>query len=202
MNKIFALIKSVFKGMFEKKVTMLLLSTGLLIISSGFTQNWWLNPFISIINDVFNLKIELPGGTIHYGYLITTVIVGGCLTASAFWFYFKTRDKVKKQNMLQIRHSSIESVSYLNIGKELTNYNIEVYQLNQTEELKIIDKHNLQHALREQQKITQRLLNRFEGSDDSELAYLGLAHIPLVFLIGYQLADKSNILFLNGTKLS
>ncbi|MFD1348607.1 SAVED domain-containing protein [Oceanobacillus caeni] len=195
MKKILSLIKSVFKGMFEKRVTMLLLSTGLIIISSGLTQNWWVKPLVSVINSSFNLKIEIPEDSIQYGYLIITVIVGGCLIASAFWFYFKTRDKVKKQSMLQIRHSSIESVSYSNIGKDLSDYNIETYEINQTEELKVIDKHNLQHALREQGKIVQRILNRLEGSDDIELAYLGLAHIPLVLLIGYQIADKSNGLF-------
>jgi len=106
--------------------------------------------------------------------------------------------------MVQIQHSSIESANFTSIDKNLEDYKVEQHFLNQVDEMKIINEENLQHALREQVKAVQRISNSLHGSSDVEVAYMGLAHIPLIILLGYQLADKSNVTFFewNQNKLT
>src|SRR5690606_15968605 len=63
------------------------------------------------------------------------------------------------------------------------------------EELKVIDNGNIHHALREQEKAVERISSRVDGSSNIEIAYLGLAHIPLTVLLGYQMSDKLKMSF-------
>jgi hypothetical protein len=194
LNKIFTIIKKLFKGWFEKRLAMLLVVGGIGIASVSFTQSWWADILYPLVNKVFGLNLQTPNEP-NIFLVILSVVVGGTFVCLGLWFYFHTREKDKKQTMIQIRHSSIESVSFTAIDKDLEEYNVEEYFLNQVEEMNTINKANLQHALKEQEKMVQRIAYRLHGSSDVEIAYLGLAHIPLSILLGYQLADKSNTTF-------
>lgn len=195
MSDLFLKIKKLFKGMFEKKVTWFLLLTGATILSSGYTQNWWKGIAVSFINEVFNTHIKYEKEEMNYPYLIISTIIGIGLISLALWFYFKTKEKEKKETMLRIQHSSIESVDYSKSDTDLSEYKIEEFPISQMEELEVLDKASLKHALREQEKVVKKILQRIEGRSDIELSYWGLAHIPLLLLLGYQISDKSNSSF-------
>lgn len=192
MSNFFTKVTKIFKGWHEKKITLLLITSGIGVLSTGFVQDWWKSVLISFINEVFGTQIIYTKEPTNYVYLVIATIAGGGLIALGLWFYFKTKEKVKKQTMLQIRHSSIESVDYSKGDIDLSDYNIEPYPILQSEELKVINEPNLRHALREQEKITTKILQRLDGNADIEVSYWGLAHIPLLFLLGFQVADKSN----------
>lgn len=195
MNNLFLKIKKMFKGMFEKKVTWLLLLTGVTILSSGYTQSWWKGVLISFLNEVLNIHIKYKEEEINYPYLVITTIIGIGLIALALWFYFKTKEKEKRETMLRIQHSSIESVDYSKADTDLSEFKIEDFPILQMEELEVLNETNLKHALREQEKVAKKILQRIDGRSDIELSYWGLAHIPLLLLLGYQISDKSNSSF-------
>lgn len=196
MRKIISNIKKLFKGWHEKKIALLLIGTGSVIAVSGFPKEWWMNLIFPLINNVFHSNLNVPDiVSTDYLLLLFTVPIGIGLMGFGVWFYFKTKEKVKKQTMLQIRHSSIESVDYTKADVDLSDYTIEPYSILQSEELKTINEPNLRHALREQEKIATKVLQRIDGNADIELSYWGLAHIPFLFLLGYQIADKSNSSF-------
>ncbi|MCM3567568.1 SAVED domain-containing protein [Neobacillus mesonae] len=195
MNNLFSKIKDFFRGWFEKKITFFLITSGVGVLSTGFAQDWWKSVLVSFINEVFDTHLENTEEPTNYVYLTISTLIGAGLIGLGFWFYFKTKEKVKKQTMLQIRHSSIESVDYTKVDVDLSDYNIEPYPILQLEELKVINETNLRHALREQEKTVTKILQRVDGNNDIELSYWGLAHIPLLFLLGYQIADKSNSSF-------
>ncbi len=181
-------ILNLFKGWHEKKIVLLLLGTGSTLVLGGIAKEWWLPILIPLINNQFNQDIPLPDDSIDY----VVFAIGLVLIGLGIWFYFKTKEKRKLQTMLQIRHSSIEAGDYSKVDVDLSNYNIEPFSIIQTEELKNINEQNLQHALREQDKIVQKILQHLDGHTDIEVSYWGLAHIPLLVLLGYQIADKSN----------
>lgn len=180
---------------FEKKIASSMITMGLLIIGQAFSVNFWENLLFDLYNALFDRNIPTSNDSVKYGYIIVSTIVGGALMVWGFRFYFTTRDKEKTNSMVVIQHSSIEAVSYAKVGDDLSDYKIDPYTLNQTEELKIMDNATLNHALREQDKIVERISKRIDGSVDVEVAYLGLAHIPLVMLLGYQLSDKISPMF-------
>ncbi|MEK4513955.1 SAVED domain-containing protein [Paenibacillus sp. FSL H8-0122] len=110
-------------------------------------------------------------------------------------FYFSTKKQEKLKSIVLIQHSSIQAVSYAIIDKDFSGFNLETYSINQIEEMKTIDSGNILHALREQEKAAERVSSRIDGSSDIEVAYLGLAHIPLTVLLGFRLSDKLNASF-------
>lgn len=192
MRKIFEGAKKIFKGWYEKKVSMICVGTGSALVMGGISQNWWMSFAVSIVNENLHTNFPIPDA-VSVDYFV--IYPGILLMVFGALYHLLTREKTKKHNILKIMHSSIESVSYSNIDKDLSDYNIEELKISQSEELKSIDKQNLHHALREQEKVVTKILNRIDGSSDMEFAYLGLAHVPLVFLFGYQMADKSNGIF-------
>lgn len=193
-------IRKLFEGWHEKKIVWLFLTSGFLLILAGLPKELWIFP---ILNALFETNIEVVD-KINYILLGITMPIGMILIATGLWFYFKTRNKIKKLNMVQIRHSSIESVSFSKISSEMSDYNVEVYSLNQLEELKSANQSSLYHALREQEKVVQKILSRLDDSSDVVVSYFGLAHIPLIILLGYQMSDKSSVSFFewNQNKLS
>lgn len=48
-------------------------------------------------------------------------------------------------------------------------------------------------ALKEQSEKTQDIINLYRNNPNLELAYYGIAHIPLVFLLGFQLNSRKSI---------
>ncbi|WP_148449979.1 SAVED domain-containing protein [Gorillibacterium timonense] len=187
--------KKLLKGRHEKWITRSLIGAGILIIVSAFSQNVWMSFFIEIYNDQFNRNMPNPEDSIKYWYIILSVIVGGPLIGLGLKFHFSTKQHKKLKPMILIQHSSIQTVSYANIDKDFSDFNLESYPINQLDELKTIDSGNIHHALREQEKAVERVSSRIDGSSDIDVAYLGLAHIPMTVLLGYRLSDKLNVSF-------
>lgn len=192
MNNFYEKFKKLFKGWHEKKIVLLLLTTGSAAILAGIPRELWIFP---IANAIFHTDFENSVEEVNYLLLSITTTIGLTLIILGIWFYFKTREKIKKLNMIQIRHSSIESIGFSKINNDMSDYNVEVYTINQVEEFKNLNKSNLYHALREQEKQVQKVLSRIGDSSDVEVSYFGLAHIPMVMLLGYQMADKASVSF-------
>ncbi|UQQ36193.1 SAVED domain-containing protein [Paenibacillus polymyxa] len=195
MNTIMKYAKKFLKRRHEKWITRSLVGAGTVILLSGASQSIWMSFLVSIYNDRFNKNIPDPNGSINYLYLTICVVVGGGLIWLGLNFYFRTKENEKSKSMVLIQHCSIQTVSYANIDKDLSDYSLENYPINQLEELMNIDSGSIHHALREQEKAVERISSRINGSSDIEVAYLGLAHIPLTVLFGYQLSDKVNVSF-------
>lgn len=183
------------KGRHEKKISRTLIVTGSAILLSGITQNIWMGLLVNIFNDQFNTNLPDPNNSINYVYLSICIIVGGGLIWLGLKFYYRTKENDKLKPLVHIQHSSIQTVSYANINKDLSDFSLENYPINQLEEFRTIDSGSIYHALREQEKAVERIASRIDGSSDIEVSYLGLAHIPLTFLFGYQISDKLNASF-------
>jgi hypothetical protein len=192
LKKLFQLIAKFLKGRHEKKIVWIFIATGSTLILVNIPQQYWYYP---VIDAIFKTKFTNSVNEVNYLLLFITLPIGLLLMGTGLWFHFKTRQKAKKLHMLQIRHTSIESVGFSKISDEMDDYNVEILPLNQLEELKTFSKENLEHALREQEKFVQRISNSLDGSSDKEVAYFGLAHIPLMILLGFQIADKSSVKF-------
>lgn len=196
MSRIFSGIKKFFKGWTEKKIVWTLITSGIGFLGVGLIQqNWARDLAYTVLNEKLNLNFEVGNQSPNYIVMTISLIVGGILIGLGIWFYFKTKENEKKQTMIQVRHSSIESVAFSKFNKDFMDYHVEEHFLDQTEDMKILNEGNLQHALREQEKAVRKLANRLNGSSDIEVSYMGLAHIPLVVLLGYQIADKTNAVF-------
>lgn len=187
--------KKFLKGRHEKRITRSLIGAGIFIIVSAFSQNLWMSFVIDIYNDQFNRNIPDPEDSIKYWYIIISVIVGGSLIGFGMKFHLSTKKQEKLKPMVHIQHSSIQTVSYANIDKDLSDFKLESYPINQIEEFKTVDSGNIHHAFREQEKALERIASRLDGSSDIDVAYLGLAHIPMTVLLGYRMSDKLNASF-------
>lgn len=197
LNNVTVKITNFFKGWHEKQIAKLIVGTGCTLVLAGITQDLWSGIVKQLINEILHTKLNISeNASIDYVFLGITLPLGILLICLGIWFHLKTKEKTKKHTMVQLRHSSIESTNYTKINMDLSDYNVEKFPLNQSEELKTtINRESLIHALREQDKVVQRTLSRLDGGSDVEFSYLGLAHVPLVFLIGYQMADKSDVNF-------
>lgn len=182
-------IKSFFRGWHEKKITFLLLTAGVGLLSAAFIQSPWFGLLTGILNEKFGFhtkEIDNP----NYVMISFSAIIGIGLITLGIWFYFKTKSRAKKKIMLKIQHASIEATNFSKTDQNLFDYDLEPFSINQLEEMKTVSQDNINHALIEQKKTANKLLQRFNDNDEMELSYWGLAHIPYLFLLGYQLADK------------
>lgn len=198
MNKIKEFVKKYFSGFFEKKVTLNVIRIGSTLVLAPFTTNFLIEITISLINHYLGTDIKISRKTEEVSDAIQWggMILGTLLILGALVFYlYSEKKKEKRKALLQIAHSSIESVAYTNFDVDLDDYEIEQHKISLKEELKTPNKGNLGHAIRVQSKIVQEILQRADGRADIEASYWGLAHVPLTFLLGYQMADKLNTSF-------
>lgn len=198
MNKIKEFIKKTFSGFFEKKVVFVLVSGGVTVLLAQLGSDFFVNVAIRLINYYIGSEIipiekvdNLSDGFKWVGIILGTLMILGGIV---FYFYSEKK-KGKRKALLQIAHTSIESVAYTNFDVDLDDYEIEQHKISLKEELKTLNKGDLGHAIRVQSKIVQEILQRADGRADTEASYWGLAHVPLTFLLGYQMADKLNTSF-------
>src|SRR5690625_4030024 len=190
LSKFFTNLDKFIERRHERKIVWGLIGGGLLIMTTGITSSNWVSIIAHISDYLFNTQFNIPAEPIDYIRLCFAFVGGLLLIGAGTWFELNVRKKRVKHTFLQILHSSIETVSYSKINKNFSDYEIERFHLNQSKELIAISESNLQHALREQEKFVQKALNRIDGKSDIDIGYFGLAHIPLVFLLGFQMADK------------
>lgn len=90
-----------------------------------------------------------------------------------------------KKKMTLIRHFSLGS-DYSELSKEVLNeYKIKYVDINELVE----DKPNEDYIL----NIDKQALKLMEISNSNEIGYLGIAHIPLVFRMGFIINDQSRV---------
>lgn len=188
MVKLFEQYRKWLKGRFDRKIISMMIGTGLLVTSSPFILNW-----IDVVLSFLKIANNLTGNKDSKDNTILAVCVGFVLIGIGLilLYFMKRKEKTKKHSLLQLNHSSIESAVYNNMDEVFSEYNIDVFPLNQAVEMKELSIPNLQHALREQEKTVEKVISRLNDVPNMEIAYLGLAHIPLVMLMGYQIADKA-----------
>ncbi|WP_191566449.1 SAVED domain-containing protein [Metabacillus idriensis] len=190
MNNLFAMFKKFTHGWYEKGITRTLLFLGGSAISSAFAQDWLRSILIPIANKLIGTQMVYTEKPPNYTYMTIAITVGFGLIGLGLWFYFKTKTKSKKQIMLRIQHSSIEPTTFSNFDTDLSDYDLEPFPINQREELEEVKETNIYHALREQEKVAKKVIQRLNDNDDIEVSYWGLAHIPFLLLLGYQTSDK------------
>jgi hypothetical protein len=189
------MLKKFFKGFWEKKVSWTLITAGIATLVSAFTENLFWYYIVSFLNETTDFHLVYKEKTTGIAMLVVQGIVGAFLIITGIIFYFKTRERNSFQTMVQVRHSSIEAVNYSEADIDLSEYHIEPFPIHLVDEIKNLSEDNLRYALREQEKIAKKINHRIDGTDKTELSYWGLAHIPLMFQLGYQVADKTNSSF-------
>ncbi|MGG0938709.1 SAVED domain-containing protein [Brevibacillus centrosporus] len=181
-----------FRDWHDKKITLMLTGTGCASIL-GLSSPWWLVPFIQFVNEKFHSNIPVPESKVDYVVMVTGVVVGLILI---FWgIKYRQHTKSKNKKMVQIRHSSIEVVNYTSIRADLDDYDVKSITINQYQDLTKIDEFNLKTAWRKQEHVVAELLVHINEPSTYEIAYMGMAHIPFQFLLGYQVADKTDVQF-------
>ncbi|MGF7058633.1 SAVED domain-containing protein [Brassicibacter mesophilus] len=174
------------------RIILTLIGSGITFIGASLFPEWYLPIVIAFLNNKLNLNIDssiyaLNVIGLSIGIILTCIglillIVKICDDKSV-----RNASREKTKNLLKIKHSSIEAVVDFNsMDSDLKNYNVSELELNQANDM--IHK-NIESALIKQLELT-RDIKSFVNSSNFEVVYMGLAHIPLVFLLGYQLSDK------------
>lgn len=103
----------------------------------------------------------------------------------------------KAKTLIAIRHQSMERISTRAITSSLPvqfeDFNIEELLIDQTDLYlngRLVDP---VEAVHRQSDLPQRLEELLRTYPNSEIAYYGIAHIPLLFLAGYHLSNKQVI---------
>ncbi|WP_442637735.1 SAVED domain-containing protein [Rossellomorea marisflavi] len=187
-------VKAFFKGFFEKKLIGWLASAGIALILNSFFKRdiWW---FLTLVLNSFGMDIEPGENSITLSTSIIQAIFGLILIGVAFWFYFKNKEKKPSKTMHRIWHSSVEVANYSNVSEDLSDYTIIDHDISLREEMKTIDEKSLGLAVSIQGSKVSQINNKQDGINQGELSYWGLAHIPLMFQLAYQIADKTSTSF-------
>ncbi|MTI67824.1 MAG: hypothetical protein FH753_14660 [Firmicutes bacterium] len=174
------------------KVIFSFIASGIAFIGASILPEWYLPIIVAFFNDKLNISIDNSIYAIDVIGLTVGIIltcIGLILLAIKIWDEKNERNfkREKTKNILKIKHSSIENVVDFNsMDSYLTNYNVSELELNQANDM--IHK-NIESALIKQLELT-RDIKPFINNSNFEAVYMGLAHIPLVFLLGYQVSDK------------
>lgn len=112
----------------------------------------------------------------------------------------ETIDKEKASSLIAIRHQSMEpipaSVVHTSLRLEFGDVDIEELAIDQTDLYvsgRLVDP---MEAMLRQANLAQRVNELQISHPGADLAYCGIAHIPLLFHAGYQLSNKSQIYLL------
>ncbi|MCW1927885.1 SAVED domain-containing protein [Bhargavaea beijingensis] len=188
MNK----FKKFLSGWHDKRIVYTLITTGCASILGGLSTSLWLTSIIHLANEKLNANIPIPGAEVDYISMAVGTLVGLILINKGL--KLRMSNLTTKKRIIQIQHSSIEGVNFTNTRDDLGEYEVIPLNINQYQELKEVNQFNLQMAWKKQEHMVDNLRAHInEGL--SEIAYMGLAHIPFQFLLGYQISDKTDIKF-------
>jgi hypothetical protein len=196
-------IASIFKPSIDRWIVKSLIGGGLAIIASGITGvSWYFAIALNIIKS--DLKVQL--GTDYFFNVIewksvTIGIIIFCIGLIIYFFNKWLYSRVKRPNkiLIAILHKSIDDFLKPDF-KKLRNgfykgYDIHEIDINQTIIYEDGSLNYQEVALMIQRDINTKIRTLAYNNPEYEIAYFGLAHIPLLFLLGTQLADKYNIDF-------
>ncbi|WBL15226.1 SAVED domain-containing protein [Sutcliffiella sp. NC1] len=182
-----------FRNWHDKKITLMLIGTGCSAILAGFSSPIWLVPLIQLFNEKLETNIPVPNSDVDYIVMVTSVAVG--LLLVILGIKYRKWSNFKNKKMVQIRHSSIEGNTYNSVRANLDDYDVIPITINQFQDLEKIDEFNLKMAWKKQDQTINDLLVYINDPTINEIAYMGMAHIPFQFLLGYQIADKTDVRF-------
>lgn len=117
-----------------------------------------------------------------------------------------TGDATKSSTLIAIRHQSMEPIParaiLTSLPLEFGNVDIKELTIDQTDLYVSGRLVNPAEAARRQAELAQRVNELQISHPGAELAYYGIAHIPLLFYAGYQLSNKSRIHLFEHNRLT
>jgi len=197
LSLIYEIVK-LFKPQIDKWVVKSFIGSGIGLLISGLTGiSWYWLIAMGIVDETASKHygLELGFGTIES----VTLIVGFVLIAIGLFIYFlnKYYDRVhgtKPKLLIAILHKSLDDFLTPNFNS-ICNGRFKNYEVNQIsiDQTKLYGNGSLSYPVASlilQKDIIQEIKTLTSTNDRYEIAYFGLAHIPLLFYMGTQLADK------------
>lgn len=170
-----------------------MIGVGAVLVTSSFSSFW--SPYLNAaLTKLTTVDFSGVNSTID----LTQLIIGGIFILLGLLILFLKiylnhleKTATLPKHILQIKHWSLENiVDYSKVEGKILENEITPLELNQTEELKVVNQSNMERALKAQDRIIMQITIFLTKGINYNPVYMGLAHIPLVFLLGYQLADK------------
>jgi hypothetical protein len=192
-----------YKPHIDRWVVKAFIGTGFSLIISGLTGlSWYVALMLNIIKEESqkNYGTDYGIGTIEW----TTLGIGSVLVLIGMVIYFINKRLERNLNitpnlLIAIIHKSIDDFmipdfKQINDGK-YKNYQIQLIEIDQTKTYSDGNLNYPDYSIFEQQNLLTKIRTLVDSNSNYEIAYFGLAHIPLLFYIGTQIADKFNVIF-------
>jgi hypothetical protein len=201
MKEITLKILSILRPSIEKWIVRALITAGILLITNGVQGfSWIVELFLRILKIESKNKFGVDYSIDPINWV--SVIIGLFLIILGLLlhnWYKKTELKFKKPKKLfiSIIHKSIDDFikpDYTKIeGLKIDNYLLQEIEIDQT---MIYKNGNLEYpeaSLLYQNDILSKIKAFTTNNTDFEIAYFGLAHIPLIWDLGATIADKFHV---------
>jgi len=201
LEKAFNKILSFLRPPIERSIVRSIIGAGIILITNGLQGfSWIIELFLHILEIESKKRIgeNYSIDTINW----TSIIIGLLLIAFGILlhsFYKKAEAKSNKPKKLFIAiiHKSIDNFIKPNFSK-FDNFKIENYQIQEIEidQTMIYKNGNLEYpeaSLFHQNDILSKIKALTDNNNDFEIAYFGLAHIPVIWDLGSSIADKFRI---------
>lgn len=196
-------IISIYKPQIDRWVVKICIRTGLALVTAGLTGiSWWVAIALNIAREELKRQYGTDLGITVIEWSTTIIgfvlfLIGLCIYFLNKWFDRKNKEKPKL--LIAILHKSIDDFlnpSFSNIRNgHYKDYEIQTILINQTKTYQSGELTLPDYAIFEQQNLLSELSTLSRTNPNTEIAYFGLAHIPLLFDIGSKIADKFKIEF-------
>jgi len=201
MKEITFKIIEIFRPHIDRWIVKTFITSGLALIVTGLTGiSWYVQLFLHIIEIESEKRL---GQNYSIGIIDwTVVIIGFIITFIGLIIHyvnkrFDAKSMTKKKLFVAIIHKSIDNFIKPNYSK-FDNFKIENYQIQEIEidQTMIYKNGNLEYpeaSLFHQNDILSKIKALTDNNNDFEIAYFGLAHIPVIWDLGSSIADKFRI---------
>lgn len=188
-------VVKLWKGTIENKIIITLLSIGATCILAAVGPNLLLPVMLEFLNQLLKTSFDTTVFNLNYIVFGVLVSLGVSFYVGAIVFYVMTKKKKIIGKLLKVGHFSIESSNTSKTDKDYSDYLVEEIDIEQKLELSRNTKEGIESALYIQEKEGKKIIDFTNENGNNQMEYYGLAHIPLVVLLGYQIADKVSVNF-------
>lgn len=196
-------IISIYKPQLDRWVVKICIRTGLALVTAGLTGiSWWVAIALNIAKEELKKQFGTDLGITVIEWLTTIIGFALFLIGLGIYFlnkWFDKKNKEKPKLLIAILHKSIDDFLNPNFSKirngYYKDYEVQTIIINQTKTYKSGELNFPDYAVFEQQNLISELATLTRTNSNTEIAYFGLAHIPLLFDIGSKIADKFKIEF-------
>lgn len=202
-NKIADLIFKYISWKFKHRFGYGTLATIFFAASFSYFGTPIINVLLPFIEYVY---LKLSGDQISLLVYVDTVsiavYIGLFIAGSAFAYMAIRNKKLLRKTIHLLKHSSMFKVSFPSNDRLERNYKIvDSETLDLTEYIKpdTLDSTLIIKCIKEQDRLIESI--NF-NSNSSTFAYMGIAHIPLVARMGYQIGDENNYIMFENRKTS